>query len=72
MQKNKIVFLPWPEVERRINLSRPTIERMMAMKEFPKKVQISRRNVAWIESDVVAWQESKIRARDKAAGWKDG
>ncbi len=62
----EIVFLPQDEVERRVGLSRATIYRMISANQFPKQINISDRRVAWLESDIVAWQMEKLREAGRA------
>jgi len=48
-----------PEVEPRTGLSRSTLYDWMQRGEFPQPVKLGARLVAWRESDVVAWLESR-------------
>ena len=48
-----------PEVESRTGLSRSTIYGWMANGQFPQPVKLGARLVAWRESDVTAWLESR-------------
>lgn len=48
-----------PEVEHRTGLSRSTIYDWMKRGEFPAPVALGARLVAWCESDVNAWLESR-------------
>lgn len=48
-----------PEVEARTGLSRSTIYEWMKRGEFPQPVKLGERLVAWRESDVTAWLESR-------------
>lgn len=48
-----------PEVEARTGLSRSTIYDWMKRREFPAPVALGARLVAWRESDVNAWLESR-------------
>lgn len=61
-----LVFLPVEEVERRVGLSRRTIYRMVAEKTFPSQINISERRIAWIESEVVQWQQDRLKAAGRA------
>ncbi|MDN3523525.1 helix-turn-helix transcriptional regulator [Halomonas ramblicola] len=55
------VLLRLPEVRKRVGLSTPTIYRLMKKGEFPRSVKLTPngRAVAWKESDVDAWSESR-------------
>ena len=48
-----------PQVEARTGLSRSTLYDWMAKGEFPQPVKLGARLVAWRESDVTAWLESR-------------
>jgi len=48
-----------PEVSRRTGLSRTTIYRMVQAGEFPSPRQLGARAVAWSESEISAWIESR-------------
>ena len=45
-------------------LSRTGIYRLMAEKQFPEKVNLGARAVAWVESEVQDWIIEKIEQRD--------
>lgn len=48
-----------PEVEARSGLSRSTIYAWMKLGEFPQPVKLGERLVAWRESDINAWLQSR-------------
>jgi prophage regulatory protein len=48
-----------PEVEARTGLSRSTLYEWMKRGEFPQPVKLGARIVAWRESDVAEWLESR-------------
>lgn len=52
------------EVRERIGLSTSTLYEMIAAGDFPSPIPIGRQAVAWIESEVDAWIEQKIKQRD--------
>jgi len=56
-------FLKRKEVETATTLSKATIYRRMGEGTFPKPVPVGLRAVAWLESDVAAWQQQQ---REKA------
>jgi prophage regulatory protein len=58
-------FLRRQEVEHVTGLGRSTIYDKMAAGEFPKPVPISSGAVGWLESEIAAWQEKRIAARDR-------
>lgn len=49
-----------PEVEHLTGYSRSTIYRLMDIGQFPRPVRLSPRSVAWLESDIQAWIDSRI------------
>jgi prophage regulatory protein len=52
-------ILRLPTVMRVTGLGRSTIYRMIAGDKFPRPVRIGERAVAWRESDVADWSESR-------------
>lgn len=46
-------------VEERTSLDITTIYRQMKARTFPQPVRVGRRRVAWRESDIAAWQDSR-------------
>ncbi|MGR3804909.1 MAG: helix-turn-helix transcriptional regulator [Marinibacterium profundimaris] len=48
-----------PEVEARTGLSRSTLYDWMKRGEFPQPVKLGARLVAWRESDIAAWMDSR-------------
>ena len=57
-------FIRLKEVIDRTGLARATIYKYMVEGEFPKSVSLGGRSVGWVESEVEAWIDSKIAARD--------
>ncbi len=49
-------------VKKRTGLSRSQIYRMMANREFPKNVQLTKQCVGWRETEIDNWIHAKIRA----------
>jgi len=49
------------EVQRRVSLGRSTIYRWMAEGTFPKPVSLGSHAVAWQESEIEDWIDSRIR-----------
>lgn len=63
--KNKLLRLP--QVLDRTGLKRTTLYEKMAAGEFCKPVRLAKRSVAWVESDVDGWIESRIKNRTETA-----
>lgn len=57
-------FMRLPDVIATTGLSRPTIYRLIAQRDFPEQHQLTRRSVGWWESDIENW----LRNRTLAAG----
>ena len=58
-------ILRWPQVKKMTNLSRTTVWRMEKQGLFPKRVQISLKNIGWRESEIKIWQQD-LQPVDKA------
>ena len=46
-------------------LQRTQIDALIQRGEFPKPVKLSERRKGWLESEVVAWQQARIAARER-------
>ena len=60
-------FLRLPEVIQISGYRRTTIYEMIKAGNFPAPVHLGPRAVAWLESEVEAWMQERIDARDQAA-----
>ncbi|WP_371061294.1 helix-turn-helix transcriptional regulator [Rhodosalinus sp. 5P4] len=60
-----------PEVEARTGLSRSTLYDWMKRGEFPQPVKLGARIVAWRESDVSEWMESRETRGDGMSAPKE-
>lgn len=58
-----VVFIGVGEVARRIGLSSRTIYKWADSGLFPKPVKLSPTRIAFIESEIQAWQEARIAER---------
>jgi prophage regulatory protein len=54
------------EVEGVCGMSRSTLYRLVAAKNFPAPVKLSKSMVGFLASEVFAWIESRIASRDEA------
>jgi len=52
-------FLRIEEVMSRVGLSRPTIWRMERDNEFPRRHQLGRNSVGWLEGEIENWIRSR-------------
>jgi len=64
---NLMRFLRLPEVIQISGYRRTTIYEMIKAGNFPAPVHLGPRAVAWVESEVEAWMQERIDARDQAA-----
>jgi prophage regulatory protein len=55
-------FLRVRQVMQMTGLSRMTIYRLELAGKFPKRRQLGENSVAWLESDITAWAESRPMA----------
>ena len=53
-------FLRMPEVRLITALSRAHIYLLISKDEFPKQYKLGERAAGWLESEVLAWMQSKI------------
>lgn len=60
------VFLSRPKVQVLTGLPTSTIYEMMKRGVFPRPVRLTPRRVAWIEDEILAWQEQRIASGRKA------
>ena len=60
-------FLRLPEVIKISGYRRTSIYEMIKAGNFPAPVHLGPRAVAWLESEVEAWMQERIDARDQAA-----
>jgi prophage regulatory protein len=61
-------FINMEEVRRRVALSKTEIYRKMAAGKFPRPVPLGTQKVAFVESEVVAWMEARLAAREAQEG----
>jgi prophage regulatory protein len=47
-----------------VGLGRTQIETLIKEGRFPKPVKLSTRRIAWLESEIIAWQQQRIGERD--------
>ncbi|MGA9667971.1 MAG: AlpA family transcriptional regulator [Terracidiphilus sp.] len=59
-------FLRLADVRSRVGLSRSQIYRKISTGEFPKAYSLGARAVAWLESEIDGWIESRIGKHSQA------
>jgi prophage regulatory protein len=65
-------FLRIRDVTELTGLSRMTIYRMEVAGEFPRRRQIGKNSVAWLEADLTRWAKSRPVAPLKSGGANPG
>lgn len=60
-------FIKRREVEKLVALSRSAIYALIQNNQFPRPVVIGRMAVAWRETEVRAWMDARVAARDGKA-----
>jgi len=53
-------FLRIEEVITKVGLSRPTIWRLERSNEFPRRRQLGKNSVAWVEDEIEKWMGSRV------------
>ena len=64
---NLMRFLRLPEVIQISGYRRTSIYEMIKAGNFPAQVYLGPRATGWVESEVEAWMQERIDARDQAA-----
>lgn len=65
LKAGAIVFICKAEVLQRTGLSNSALYAAIADGRFPRQVKTSPRKAAWVESEVVHWQEQRILERNR-------
>lgn len=63
----KVKILRLPEVRAITGLSRATIYRAISNGSFPRSIKLTENSVGWLESDIEAWLQQRIKASQSAA-----
>ena len=62
-RKNDMKFLRIGQIMQLTGLSRMTIYRLELAGEFPKRRRLSKNSVAWLDTDIAQWAESRPVSR---------
>ena len=57
-------FIRLDELISKTGLGRSTIYRMMDNGEFPKPINLTSNKVAWLQSEINNWMQSKVEQRN--------
>ncbi len=66
--RNEDRLLPTAVVLDRVCVSKTQLYRLINLGEFPKPAPVGRHRVGFLESEVNAWIEGRLRLRDEGAG----
>ncbi|WDX46536.1 helix-turn-helix transcriptional regulator [Salmonella enterica] len=58
-------FLRLPEVMHLCGLSRSTLYDLIKKNAFPQQITLGGKNVAWLQSEVIAWMADRIAQRKR-------
>jgi len=54
-------LLRWSQLEPKIGLSRSRVHALIAKGEFPRPIKLGARASAWVETEILAWLENRIK-----------
>ncbi|KPY54367.1 AlpA family transcriptional regulator [Pseudomonas syringae] len=57
-----VEFIRLPEVIKLVGYKTSKIYEMAKTGEFPKQVKLGGRSVAWVKSEVIAWNRAQVEA----------
>jgi prophage regulatory protein len=60
LNEQEIEFIRLPKVLELVGLSQTTIYEMAKSGQFPKQVKLGGRAVAWVKSEVLAWNKAQV------------
>ena len=63
MYKSKV--LKAKQVAEEINVSVPQVYKLASKGTFPKPIKLGERGSGWLTSEIEAWLQSKVDARDE-------
>ena len=49
----------------RVGLTAPTVYRLMQLGQFPRQILLGGNSRGWLEHEINAWLEARIKARDE-------
>ena len=53
------------QVATEINVSVPQVYKLVSLGRFPKPIKLGERGSGWLTSEIEAWLQSKVDARDE-------
>lgn len=64
-RETSLCFLPVKEVVKRTSLSRATVYRLVQAGAFPLPVSLTGARSAWVETEIIAWMQSRLASRNQ-------
>ena len=55
------------QVAKEINVSVPQVYKLVSLGRFPKPIKLGERGSGWLTSEIDAWLQSRVDARDEEA-----
>ena len=55
------------QVAEEINVSVPQVYKLVSLGRFPKPIKLGERGSGWLTSEIDAWLQSRVDARDEEA-----
>ena len=65
MSNSKILKVK--QVAEEINVSVPQVYKLVSLGRFPKPIKLGERGSGWLTSEIDAWLQSRVDARDEEA-----
>jgi prophage regulatory protein len=66
-RKRKVRFIRLPEVLRHVALGKSRVYALEAEGRFPRRVRLSDRASAWVESEIFDWINARLAERDQGS-----
>ena len=60
-------ILKTKQVAEEINVSVPQVYKLVSLGRFPKPIKLGERGSGWLTSEIDAWLQSRVDARDEEA-----
>ena len=53
------------QVAEEINVSVPQVYKLVSLGRFPKPIKLGKRGSGWLRTEIDAWLQSRVEARDE-------
>jgi prophage regulatory protein len=65
---NTVQLMTWNELKKLVPYSRTHIARLEKLGEFPLRVHLGKKRVAWVRAEVEAWIAKRMASRPSTVG----